>query len=83
MDNGNLLVFSFPVYPLLDPGSTISMVTPFVANQFDLLPEILHEPFLVSTPIGDIVKAEGVCSEVDGILASPFEIKLRVIRFKY
>ena len=40
MDNGNLLVFSFPVYALLDPGSTLSMVTPFMANQFDLLLEI-------------------------------------------
>ena len=82
MDNGNLLVFSFPVYPLLDPGSTISMVTPFVANQFDLLPEILHEPFLVSTPTRDSLKAEEVCREVDGIVARTLEIKLGVIRFK-
>ena len=51
VDNGNLLVFSFPVYALLDLGSTLSMVTPFVANQFDLIPEILHELFLVSNPI--------------------------------
>ena len=82
VNNGNLLVFSFPVYALLDLGSTLSMVTPFVANQFELLPRILHEPFLVSTPIGDSVKEERVCREVDGILASPFEIKLVVIRFK-
>ena len=82
VDNGNLLVFSFPVYALLDLVSTLSMVAPIVANQFDLLPEILHEPFLVSTPIGDIVKAEGVCREVDDIVESPFEIKLGVIRFK-
>ena len=46
------------------------MVNPFVSNQFDLLPEILHEPFLVNTPIGDSVMAEGVCIEVDGIVAS-------------
>ena len=58
------------------------MVTPFVANQFDLLSEILHEPFLVSTPIADSVKAEGVCTKVDGIDSGPFEIKLGVIRFK-
>ena len=44
VDNGNLLVFYFPVYALLDPGSTLSIVTPFVANQFNLLTEILHEP---------------------------------------
>ena len=82
MDNGNLLVSSFPVYALLDTGSTLYMVNPFVANQFDLLLEILHEPFLVSTPLGDSVKAEGVCREVDGIMSSPFEIKLGVFRFK-
>ena len=58
------------------------MVTPLVANQFDLLPEILHEPFLVSTPMGDIVKAEGVCREVDVTVGSPFEIKLGIIRLK-
>ena len=59
------------------------MVTPLVAYQFDLLLEILQEPFLVSTPIGDCVMAEGVSTEVDGIVASPFEIKLGVTRFKY
>ena len=48
------------------------MVTPLVDNQFDLLPEILYEPFLVSTLIRDSVKAEGVCGEVDGIVSSPF-----------
>ena len=82
VDNGNLLVISFPVYALLDPGTTSSMVTPFVDNQFDLLPKFLHEPFLVSTPIGDSVKAEGICREIDGIVLSPFELKLDVIRFK-
>ena len=66
MDNGNLLVSPFLVYALLDPRSTLSTVTPFVTNQFDLLPKILHESFLLSTPMGDSVKAEGVCREVDG-----------------
>jgi len=69
----------FPVYALLDPRSTLSMVTPFVANQSDLLPKVLQEPFLVSTPIGDSIKAEGICREIDGIVASPVEIKLSVI----
>ena len=82
MDNCNLPIFSFLVYTLLDPGSTFSMVTPLVDNQFDLLPEILYELFLVSTLIRDSVKAEGVCGEVDGVVASPFESKLGVIRFK-
>ena len=82
VDNGNFLVFSFLIHSLLDRGSTLSMLTPFVAIQFDLLPEILHEPFLVSTPIRDSVKDEGVCREIDGIVACPFEIKLGVTRFK-
>ena len=82
VDNGNFLVFSFPVYALLYPGSTLPFVTPLVSNKFDLLPEILPEPFLVSNPLGDNVRAEGVCTEVDGIEASPFEIKLGVIKFK-
>ena len=59
------------------------MVTPFVANQFYLLPEILHEPFLVSTPIVDSVKAKRVCRQIDGVVASLFEIKLGVIRLKF
>ena len=82
VDNANSLVFSFLVYALLDPGSCMFMETLFVANKFDLLSEILHEPFLVSTPVGDSVKAEGVCREVDGIVENPFEIMLGVIRFK-
>ena len=60
VDTGNLLVLSFHVYAILDPGSTLYMVTPLLTNQFDLLPEILHEPFLVSTPIGDSVMDKGV-----------------------
>ena len=59
VDNGKVLVLSFHDYALLDPGCTLSMVTPLLANQFDLLLEILHEPFLVSTHIGDSVMAGG------------------------
>ena len=70
-----LSFFCVCVYALLDPGSTLPMVTPLLANQFDLLPKILHESFLVSTPITDSVMDEGACIEVDGIVASPFEIK--------
>ena len=50
MVTATLHVFSFHVYALLDLGSTLYFVTPLVASKFDLLPEILHEPFLVSTP---------------------------------
>ena len=60
MVTGTLHVFSFPVYALLDPGSTLSFAIPLVASKFCLLLEILHEPFLVSTPIGDDIRAERV-----------------------
>ena len=39
----------------------MSFFTPLVASKFDLLPEILHEPFLVFTPIEDDIRAERVC----------------------
>ena len=54
-------VFSFHVNALLDLGSTLSFVTLLLASEFDLLHEILHQPFLVSTPIGDSVTAKRVC----------------------
>ena len=71
----------FSAYILLDLGTTLSMFTPLLANKFDLLPDILHEAFLVSTHIGDSVKAEGICIEVDGIVSSLFVVKLGVIKF--
>ena len=38
---GMLQVFSIDVYALLDPDSTLSFVTPYVAMKFDILPEVL------------------------------------------
>ncbi|KAH0673847.1 hypothetical protein KY284_024934 [Solanum tuberosum] len=35
---------------LLDPGSTLSFLTPFVAMKFEILPKVLLESFSVSTP---------------------------------
>ncbi|XP_060217036.1 uncharacterized protein LOC132644459 [Lycium barbarum] len=49
---GILTVFSFDVYALMDPGSTLSYVTPYVARKFGIAPEKLKEPFEVSTPVG-------------------------------
>ncbi|XP_019234032.1 PREDICTED: uncharacterized protein LOC109214552, partial [Nicotiana attenuata] len=37
---------SHDVYALIDPGSTMSYVTPFIAIEFGIEPEQLHEPFL-------------------------------------
>ena len=58
MFTGTLHVFSYPVYALLDPGSTLSYFTPLVASEFELQPESLLEPFLVTTHIGDNIGAE-------------------------
>uniref|UniRef100_M1DNN4 Gag-pol polyprotein n=1 Tax=Solanum tuberosum TaxID=4113 RepID=M1DNN4_SOLTU len=58
-----LRVFQLDVYALLDPGATLSFVTPYVAMRFDMLPDVLLEPFSVSTsstPIGDFVVAKRV-----------------------
>ena len=48
------------MYILLDPGSILSFLTPLVCSNFDFLPGILHEPFLVSTFIGYNIRAERV-----------------------
>ena len=45
-------VLSIDVYALLDPITTLSFVTPLVAKKFDILPDVLHEPFVVSTLVG-------------------------------
>ena len=50
-------------YAFFDRGSTLSFVTPLVGIKFELLPEIFHEPFLVSTLIEDDITAERVYKE--------------------
>lgn len=55
-----LHVITFPVYVVLDQGSTLSFVTPLIAIRFYVLPEILHDPILVNTPIGDGIRVEKV-----------------------
>ena len=57
---GTLRVFDLDVYALLDPGATLSFVTPYIAVQFSVSPETLSEPFSVSTPVGDPVIARRV-----------------------
>ncbi|XP_069154477.1 uncharacterized protein [Solanum lycopersicum] len=57
---GMLQAFSINVYTLLDPGYTLSLVTPLVSWKFDILPNVLVEPFLLCTPMGDLVVARRV-----------------------
>ena len=45
-----LKVFPIDVYALLDPGDTFFFVTPLVANNFYTLPDVLNEPFMLTTP---------------------------------
>ena len=40
-----LQVFSLNAYALVDSGATLSFVTPLVARNFDILPDILNKPF--------------------------------------
>ena len=54
-----LKVFYIYVYALLDPGTTLSFVTPVIAKKHDILPDILNEPFMVSTPMGESVVSKG------------------------
>ena len=55
-----LKVLSLDVYALLDPNATLSFVTPLVAKMFYILHDILREPFIVSTLVGESVVAKRV-----------------------
>ncbi|XP_009791291.2 uncharacterized protein [Nicotiana sylvestris] len=52
-----LTIFTFDVYALINPGSTLSYITPFISKKFGIEPEKLCEPFEVSTPVGESVIA--------------------------
>ena len=55
-----LEVFSTSVYALLDPGSTLSFVTPLIDLTFQILPDVLHDPIVVSTILGKNVRTDSV-----------------------
>ncbi|XP_049374045.1 uncharacterized protein LOC125839117 [Solanum verrucosum] len=57
---GTLSIFSHIVYVLIDPGATLSHVTPLIAETFRRTPESLVKPFEVSTPIGESIIARRV-----------------------
>ncbi|XP_070034830.1 uncharacterized protein [Nicotiana tomentosiformis] len=52
-----LIVQSHDVYTLVDPGSTMSYITPYVAMEFGIEPEQLHELFSISTLVGESIMA--------------------------
>ena len=53
-----LRIFQFNLYALLDPGSSFSYVTRLIAVNFEMSPEIIPEPILVSTPVGYWIVAQ-------------------------
>ncbi|XP_070056831.1 uncharacterized protein [Nicotiana tomentosiformis] len=55
-----LSVCSFDALALIDPGSTHSYVSSYFILRFSRQPELLNDPFLVSTPVGESLLAEYV-----------------------
>ena len=53
-------VFSTFVYSLLNQGSTFSFLTPLLTLNFAKLPEVLHDPVVVSTPLRENVRTNRV-----------------------
>lgn len=51
---------NFDIYALLDPGASLSFVTPYVAMNFDFNPKKLLDLFNVSTPVCGSILAERV-----------------------
>ncbi|XP_070041109.1 uncharacterized protein [Nicotiana tomentosiformis] len=48
---------SHDVYSLIDPESSLSYVTPYVATSFRIEPKQLHERFSISIPVGESIMA--------------------------
>nr|XP_009787680.1 PREDICTED: uncharacterized protein LOC104235582 [Nicotiana sylvestris] len=57
---GILTICSHDAYALIDPGSTLSYITTFVAGKFGIVPEILSDPFTVSISIEESINARWV-----------------------
>ncbi|XP_070028627.1 uncharacterized protein [Nicotiana sylvestris] len=62
MVTGILSVCSFDALTLIDPGSTPSYVSSYFALRFSRQPELLNDPFLVATPVGEALLVEYVYS---------------------
>lgn len=57
---GMVKLFTHDTYYLLDPGSTLSYVTPYMANYFGFDHECILDPFSISTLVGDCIMARKV-----------------------
>lgn len=60
MVTGTLQVYHLHVYALLDPGVSLSFVTPYIVVDFGVSPKILAKLFSVSTPMGKSIIARRV-----------------------
>ena len=54
------LLLSTSVNALLDPGPTLSFVTPLLSLTFEVLHEVLQDQIVVSTPLGENVRIDRV-----------------------
>ncbi|XP_070032908.1 uncharacterized protein [Nicotiana tomentosiformis] len=57
---GILTIHSHAIYALMDPESTFSYITPFIAGKLDMRSELLPQPVEVSTPVDDFIVANHV-----------------------
>ncbi|XP_059315770.1 uncharacterized protein LOC132066481 [Lycium ferocissimum] len=55
-----ITIFSYDVFALMDLGSTLSYVTPFIAKKLGVKPELLSKLFEVSNPVGEVILARYV-----------------------
>ncbi|XP_070004325.1 uncharacterized protein [Nicotiana sylvestris] len=62
---GILSIFSIDMYALINPGSTLSYISRFVASKWDREPELLHKSFEVSTLMGESVIVRRVYRSYD------------------
>ncbi|XP_070025986.1 uncharacterized protein [Nicotiana sylvestris] len=79
-----LKIRAIDCYALIDLGSSLSYVTPFIASSCGVEPEQLHEPFSVSTPIGDSITATRVyrnCVVMCGRATTTDLIELEMVDF--
>ena len=60
MVTGMLQVISTFDFSLLDPGFTLSFLTSLLALTFEILPEVMHDPTLDSTSLGENVRIDWV-----------------------
>ncbi|XP_075077297.1 uncharacterized protein LOC107789900 [Nicotiana tabacum] len=77
---GILTIHSHAIYALMDPGSTFSYSTPFIAGKLDMRSELLPQPIEVSTPVGDSIVANHVYR--DSCYAN-IDCRAKLVRFHF